>query len=125
MDDYYQDYREKFVKDNETWPGHESRKKNDAKRTSSRVEILKNKLDEFGITTYDNDWDADTLQRFFEDQLNKLIDEQKDDFPSEIEDEDEVSPSDTTTSETEGVIYNEETKKDVRSYTETESVSLQ
>ena len=124
VDDYYQDYREKFVKDNETWPGHESRKKNDAKRTSSRVEILKNKLDEFGITTYDNDWDADTLQRFFEDQLNQLIDSQKDDFPSEIDD-DEVSPSPTTTSETEGVVSNEDTEKDVRSYTETETVSLQ
>ena len=102
VDDYFSGYETKFIEENETWPGHASRQFHDNDITAKRKKVLTDKLDELGITDYDADWDADTLQKYFEDELNKMIDDQKDDFPSEITEEDiedDVDDDEESTSE--------------------------
>ena len=101
--DNFKDAYSTFYTDNETWEMHSARKDADEKREKSRKEILINKMDELGITGYKVSSSADELQRYFEEKVNELIDQQADDYESElVENEDmiKLDPLDGDTEDT-------------------------
>lgn len=81
---------DKFVKDNSTWEGHPDRATLDEQSIKTRKSVLTKKMEELGITGYENIENVVELQEYFESKLNELIDSQKDDFPSDVEKTDTI-----------------------------------
>ena len=75
--DYFEDYRDEFHENNTTRPGHPVRVEADNRHELNRKTMLVQKMEELGITGYDNDWSADQLQKFFNDETDKIIESQR------------------------------------------------
>ena len=67
MDDY--DY---FMDNNTTRPGHPVRERASKKYESDRKQRLISKMNELGIEGFDSVWSADELQKYLNDELEKI-----------------------------------------------------
>lgn len=75
--DYFEEYHDYFEKYNVTQPNHPKRIEATKKREAERRELLITKMNQMGITGYPEDACADDLQNYMNEQIEKLVQEQR------------------------------------------------
>ncbi len=87
--DYFEEYHDYFEKYNVTQPNHPKRIEATKKREAERRELLITKMNQMGITGYPEDACADDLQNYMNDQIEKLVQEQRKDGDDTLVEENE------------------------------------
>lgn len=75
--DFFMDYYDYFMENNTTRPGHPVRETVSAKYEADQKIRLMAKMDELGITGYDDTMSAKEMQKFFNDKMDEMLDAQK------------------------------------------------
>lgn len=71
--DYFMDHRDEFILHNTTWCEHPARKEATERNEQVRKENLINKMEELGITGYDESLSANELQAYFNIEMEKIL----------------------------------------------------
>ena len=87
--DYFEEYHDYFEKYNVTQPNHPKRIEATKKREAERRELLITKMNQMGITGYPEDACADDLQNYMNEQIEKLVQEQRKDGDDTLVEENE------------------------------------
>lgn len=74
--DHFEPYRDEFVENNTTAPGHPARKEAELKHEENQRSILIKKMDELKITGYDKDASVEDLRKYLNDHIDEMIDSQ-------------------------------------------------
>lgn len=87
--DYFEEYHDYFEKYNVTQPNHPKRIEATKKREAERRELLITKMNQMGIIGYPEDACADDLQNYMNEQIEKLVQEQRKDGDDTLVEENE------------------------------------
>ena len=82
FEDYFTDKYDYFMENNTTRPGHPVREQANAKYEADRKARLIAKMNEMNITGYDENMTSRELQEYFNNTIEKMLDEQKQDRDS-------------------------------------------
>ena len=77
FEDYFMDKYDYFMENNTTRPGHPVREHANAKYEADRKARLIAKMDEMKITGYDENMTSKELQEYFNESIEKMLEEQK------------------------------------------------
>lgn len=77
FEDYFMDKYDYFMENNTTRPGHPVREKATAKYEADQKTALINKMNELGITGYDESMTAKELHNYFNAKMDEMLDAQK------------------------------------------------
>ena len=104
FDEKFRDSYDYFMDNNTTRPDHPIRIQASKKYEEDRKVHLIRKMDELGITGYENDWSANDLQKYMNDELEKINEKERESRKSNVvQHEDghvEISPDMNKTPET-------------------------
>ena len=79
LEDYFMDHYEYFMENNTTRPGHPVREIASTKYEADHKARLMAKMDELGITGYDDIMTAKEMHEFFNKKMDEMLEEQKKD----------------------------------------------
>ena len=77
LEDYFMDKYDYFMENNTTRPGHPVREIASAKYEADQKARLMAKMDELGITGYNDSMSAKEMHEFFNNKMDEMLEEQK------------------------------------------------